>query len=241
MSQSLETYYPKVDPEAIGRALMVGDLSQLSPEDRIQYYFGLCQSCGLNPLTRPFIVIENDRGELTWYPTRECAEQLRKLHHVSMKVLSRERSPEGLYCVTVEAWTPDGRSEEAQGIVTILRKKGTWRTNEKTGKRFFQEALTPDGENIMMPMVGTELANALQKAESKAKRRATLALCGLGLPDVDERQAVRFDPQTGQLTGPAATDDQDEAALKNVTPEQAQQNIQELFGERGAETPGQEG
>jgi hypothetical protein len=142
MSQSLETYYPKVDPEAIGRALMAGDLAKLSPEDRVQYYFALCRSSGLNPLTRPFIVIQSDGGELTWYPTRECAEQLRKLHRVSMTVLSRERTEDGLYVVTVEARMPDGRVEQAQGIVSILRKKGSWKTTEK-GKNYFQDALTP--------------------------------------------------------------------------------------------------
>jgi hypothetical protein len=243
MSQSLETYYPKVDPEAIGRALMAGDLARLSPEDRVQYYFALCRSSGLNPLTRPFIVIQSDGGELTWYPTRECAEQFRKLHHVSMTVLSREKTEDGLYVVTVEARMPDGRVEQAQGIVSILRKKGSWKTTEK-GKNYFQDALTPDGEPIMTPMRGTELANALQKAESKAKRRATLALCGLGLPDVDDRPAVPFNPQTGHLADHAEAAEQAEEALKHVTPEHAATNITALF-DRSAGAPeapaGQEG
>jgi hypothetical protein len=59
-----------------------------------------------------------------------------------MTVLSRERTEDGLYVVTVEARMPDGRVEQAQGIVSILRKKGSWKTTEK-GKNYFQDALTP--------------------------------------------------------------------------------------------------
>lgn len=202
MSDALVPYLPAIDPEAVSRALLAGDLSKLSPEDRIQYYLALCHSSGLNPLTRPFIVMKAESGEMVWYATRECAEQLRKRHRVSMRVLRRE-TDEGLYCVTVEASTPDGRVEEAQGFVPVLKAKGTWKSTE-SGKRYFQEAKTQDGEPLLVPLTGKELADARHKCESKAKRRATLALCGLGLPEVDERQApavVAFDPQTGVLAG----------------------------------------
>lgn len=202
MSDALVPYLPPIDPDAVSRALLAGDLSKLSPEDRIQYYLALCHSSGLNPLTRPFIVLKAESGELLWYATRECAEQLRKRHHVSMRVLSRERTEDGLYIVTVEASTPDGRVEQAQGIVPITKPKGTWKTTD-SGKRYFQEAKTADGEPVVAPLSGKELADALHRAESKAKRRCTLSLCGLGLPEVDERQApavVPFDPQTGALT-----------------------------------------
>jgi hypothetical protein len=230
MSDALAPYMPAIDPEAIGRALLVGDLAKLSPEDRIQYYLALCHSSGLNPLTRPFIVLRSEAGEMVWYATRECAEQLRKRHRVSMRVLSRERTVDGLYIVTVEASTPEGRIEQAQGIVPILKPKGTWKTTE-SGKRYFQEGKTADGEPLLAPLTGTELANALHKAESKAKRRATLALCGLGLPEVDERQtaqAVRFDPQTGTLDEPPEPEPLPQEPAP-VGREAAQRNVALLF------------
>jgi hypothetical protein len=55
---------------------------------------------------------------------------------------------------------------------------------------------------------GESLANALMKAETKAKRRVTLSLCGLGWADESEvdsipsAQTVVVDPETGAITPP---------------------------------------
>ena len=169
-------YLPPLDPAAIEKALMAGDISKMSPEVRVQFYRALCQSCGLNPLTRPFIVLKTQGGELHWYATVGATEQLRKLHRVSTRLLSRERTPDDLYVVTVQCFTPDGRQEESQGIEYVGGLKGQ------------------------------ALGNAMMKASSKALRRATLALCGLGmgLAEVESGQVVPFDPQTGAVQLPEA-------------------------------------
>jgi len=65
-----------------------------------------------------------------------------------------------LSVVTAKAMTPDGRCTESIGAVSIIGLKG--------------EAL----------------ANALMKAETKAKRRATLDLLGLGLLDETEADTI---------------------------------------------------
>lgn len=192
-------FLPEIKPEAIEQALMCGDLQEMSPEVRVAYYLGMCQSAGLNPMTRPFIAIKGDDGKIILYPDKGCGEQLRKINRVSTKTLSRERTPDGLYIVTVLASTPDGREEESQGIVPIWKAKGDWRTNEKSGKRYFQEATDAQGNPVMVPLNGEALANALMRAETKAKRRATLALCGLGLEMPEDGQLVNFDMRTGAL------------------------------------------
>jgi hypothetical protein len=212
MSTALVPYSTEVDKEALNQAMMTGDLGQLTPEARQNYYLALCLSSGLNPLTRPFIVITAESGEKVWYATKECAEQLRKLHHVSMRVLSREHTDDGMYIVTVEARLPSGRVEEAQGIVPMTKQKGTWETSQ-AGKRYFKEARSTDGTPLTQPLFGKERADAYHRAESKAKRRATLALCGLGLPEVDNPQVVRFDPNTGLLEGEEAKPDRVARAL----------------------------
>lgn len=65
-----------------------------------------------------------------------------------------------VWLVTVRATLPSGRAEDSQGAVPIGAAKG--------------EAL----------------ANALMKAETKAKRRATLALLGLGMLDESELETI---------------------------------------------------
>lgn len=65
-----------------------------------------------------------------------------------------------LYVVVARATTPDGRTDESLGAVNIAGKKGE------------------------------DLANALMKAETKAKRRVTLSICGLGWLDEHEVDAI---------------------------------------------------
>jgi hypothetical protein len=89
----------------------------------------------------------------------------------------------------VQCRTPDERVEEAQGVVVL-------------------QGLKPP-----------EMANAIMRCETKAKRRATLALLGLGLSGMDEEagQVVAFDPHTGTLEeAPEATRPQAGALLTQV-------------------------
>lgn len=66
----------------------------------------------------------------------------------------------GIFTVTARVATPDGRSDQDIGSVCIAG------------------------------LVGEQLANAMMKAATKAKRRATLAICGLGLLDETEVETI---------------------------------------------------
>lgn len=159
--------------ELAEQVAIAGDLSKLSPEQRMQYYSEVCKSVGLNPLTRPFQYIQLN-GKLTLYTTRDATDQLRRLQGVSIAIVSRERI-EDVYVVTARATTQDGRSDESTGAVSLGGLKGE------------------------------SLANALMKAETKAKRRVTLSICGLGWLDESELDTVRdarpvgVDATTGEL------------------------------------------
>lgn len=158
---------------AIEAALVQGDLAKLTTPQRIQYYHATCASLGLNPLTKPFAYISLN-GKLVMYPLKDCTDQLRRIHRISLRIVSRERS-EDIYVVTARAIMPDGREDEATGAVTLAGLKGEL------------------------------LANALMKAETKAKRRATLSITGLGLTDESEvadipgAQRVPYDAVTGEI------------------------------------------
>lgn len=141
--------------EMMERVIAVGDLASLKPMERAQYYVRVCESVGLNPLTKPFAYITLN-GKLTLYALRDCTDQLRKIHSVSVRIVSREMDADGVYTVTARATLPNGREDESTGCVHIAGLKG---------------------EN---------LANAKMKAETKAKRRVTLSICGLGWLDESE-------------------------------------------------------
>ena len=138
--------------------LLMGDLSKLQPTDRVRYYKAVCDSLHLNPLTKPFDYI-NLNGKLTLYAKKDCTDQLRAIHGISITFPAREVI-EGCYVVTARAMNPAGRGDESTGAVAIDGLKGEAR------------------------------ANALMKAETKAKRRVTLSICGLGFPDESEIDSI---------------------------------------------------
>ncbi len=146
-------------PEAIEKALMDGDLKSLSTEERVKYYYSVCDSLGLNPLTRPFKYIVLN-GKLTLYAAKDCTEQLRNNHKVSTAIKETKMIGD-VFLVIASCTTKDGRFDESTGAVYI---KG---------------------------LVGDALANAYMKAETKAKRRGTLSICGLSFPDESELESIK--------------------------------------------------
>ena len=66
---------------------------------------------------------------------------------------------------------------------------------------------------VILPRGGDALANAVMKAETKAKRRVTLSMLGLGMTDESEMhtipsaQPVDVDHETGELQEPAQVQD----------------------------------
>lgn len=160
------------------KVITMGDLAELKPVERTQYYVKVCESLGLNPLTSPFAYIKLN-GKLTLYAKRDTTDQLRKLQSVSVTIVSREKTDD-IYVVTARATTPDGRTDESTGAVSVGGLKG--------------EAL----------------ANALMKAETKAKRRVTLSICGLGWLDETEVGDVKG-AQPVQVTSDGEVIEQDMA------------------------------
>lgn len=146
-----------VDASIIERVIAAGDLSKLQPAERVAYYVATCRSVGLNPLTKPFDYISLN-GKLTLYSTKNCTDQLRQIHGVSVDGLKRE-THQGVHVVTATV-SANGRRDEDIGAVSI------------------------DG------LKGEALSNALMKATTKAKRRATLSICGLSFVDESEIESI---------------------------------------------------
>jgi len=150
----------------IESVLMKGDLSALNPAQKLEYYSKVCESVGLNPLTKPFEYMRLSNKEVL-YATKGATEQLRNIHKISIKVVAREKI-EDVYVVTAEAMGADGRCDSATGAVAIAGLKGE------------------------------SLANAFMKAETKAKRRVTLSICGLNM--LDETEVESIPTATKQVT-----------------------------------------
>lgn len=146
--------------DVIGTLILNGDLSKLSQNEKINYYKGYCERMGLDPFTKPFDLLRLNGKEIL-YCTRSGTQQLNKKHGLSHTITSRELIDSvGVYQVTARACLPDGRCTESIGAVNIGGLKGD------------------------------AYANAIMKAETKAKRRATLDLLGLGVLDETEVETI---------------------------------------------------
>jgi hypothetical protein len=111
----------------IEKVVIGGDLSKLSTEERLTYYSHLCNTLGLNPLTRPFeYIILN--GKLILYARKDCTEQLRNIYGVSITKLERE-VVDGIYNVVAYGQKADGRQDSSLGAVNIEGLKGESKAN----------------------------------------------------------------------------------------------------------------
>lgn len=99
-----------------------GDLGKLSPDQRVNYYRSVCQSTGLNPLTKPFDYIQLS-GKLTLYARKDATDQLRKIHNVSITRLEREIVND-VYTVIAHAKDMTGREDSSIGAVNVKNLQG---------------------------------------------------------------------------------------------------------------------
>jgi hypothetical protein len=107
---------------AIEAALMHGDLSKLNENERLSYYKDVCESVGLNPLTQPFQYMTLN-NKLVLYATRACAEQLRKINKISLRLPHKEKFGD-MYVVTANAIDKDKREDESTGAVYLGSARG---------------------------------------------------------------------------------------------------------------------
>lgn len=158
-------------------------------------------------------------NNLVLYATKNCTDQIRALKGISVRVRAEALKDVGLFLVTAVATDRTGREDTSIGVVSVR---------------------SLSGEN---------LANAMMKAETKAKRRATLALAGLGFLDESEIESIPGakvevvsddgELMTGTLIGEAPAESLAEAA-KDTAPKTRGQRPAAETAPPPEETPKQE-
>jgi hypothetical protein len=130
------------------------------------------------------------QGKLTLYARRDAADQLRKIHGINIQIVSQDMS-DGVLSIHVRATDKTGRTDEDLGVVSFPEQ-----------------------------MRGDVRANTIMKAVTKAKRRVTLSISGLGWLDETEVEDIPagakkpvaapnvllHDPETGEITETTAPD-----------------------------------
>ncbi len=155
--------------ERANQALIMGDLSRLTPEEKLKHYLKVCDSVGLNPATTPFAYCSLKGSGEKLYALKGAADQLREIHGVTIEEMTSNVSS-GVLTVKIVAKNAKGRVDTDIGSVSIIN------------------------------LAGDGLANAMMKAVTKAKRRVTLSICGLGFLDESELETI---PDAKALPGPS--------------------------------------
>lgn len=143
-----------------------GNIGNLTIAQRADYIANLCVELGLNPMLKPFDFIPDGKGGLVLYANKSCTSQLRDIHNISVKKLYSGPLQVGdadvtdVYMVEVEA--------------SCVDKDGGIRTQAEVGVSYIGG------------LKGADLANKLMHTWTKAIRRATLAIKGIGIPDEEE-------------------------------------------------------
>lgn len=150
-------------------------------------------------------------GKLRLYATKDCTDQLRNLNNISIIGVPEESIVDDLFVVKVRGRNTAGREDAEIGVVPI---KG---------------------------LAAEAKANAIMKAHTKAKRRLTLSLAGLGFTDeseietIPDARRVNVDMATGEIIGdveppngqpkPPEPPRQTEAARQTDSPEEGDRHI----------------
>jgi hypothetical protein len=159
-----------------------GDLSKLTPEERLSYVFEMCHSLGLNPATKPFeYIILN--GRLALYARKDATDQLRRIYGVSINKVEIMEA-DGIFCVTTYASLPDGRTDSDIGAVNIANLKGDARANA------MMKAYTKSKRRVTLAICGLGM---LDESEIETIPGAKV-LNEIDVPkiDSDEKERVLF-------------------------------------------------
>jgi hypothetical protein len=139
-----------------------GDFSVLTKEEINTYTSFLCDKYGLDKSTQPIRFIKDKNSEnIIPYLTRNATDQLRKNLGISVIEENIQFSPNGLAC-----------------IVTVKVQDKEGRTDMDTGSVFIGG------------LVGNEYSDKIMTCVTKAKKRATISLSGIGILDETEVQGI---------------------------------------------------
>lgn len=181
MTQITQPVANDVSLDALNALIISGDMSKLNPNQKLAYYHQVCEKSGLNPFTRPFDYMVLN-GKQVLYANKGCAEQIRNIKGISISDIKQEMV-EDLIVITVQGKDSSGRVDTEMGFAPIYEPdtiiyfsdgKKQSKANPKAGKK----------------LSGDNLGNAILKAMTKAKRRLTLSMAGLGMLDETEVESI---------------------------------------------------
>jgi len=188
-----------IEPSIIASLVTTGDLSRLTPQEKISYYNYRCQQAGLDPAAKPFDLLKLN-GKEVLYANASCTQQLCGIHKLSVEITSKEKTDD-IYVVCARVKSPDGRVSENMGAVALGSLKGEALANamlKATTKAIRRTVLAHLGlgmmdetevETIPGAVTGPSLGDPrgdLSQVDHKVRDRHVSAIADLLAADAEE-------------------------------------------------------
>lgn len=179
--------------------LVNGDLAKLSASQRLDYYRQVCQSMGLNPLSKPFDYIVLN-GKMTLCARKDAADQLRKINGVSIDNVDINTDGDFI-CVTAHGHDKTGRSDVEVGVVSKRDMRGDY-------ANAMMKAVTKSKRRLTLSLCGL---GWLDETEVE-----TIPGARVGMVDTNTGELLPSgNPQTAQAAPAAPTAWDEEDFLRN--------------------------
>lgn len=178
---------------SIRKYLLTGDMNTMTEEEQASVLAQTCAHMGIDPVLGGVIAVDL-QGKKKLYVTKVATDIVARANKLTRKIVLNELCEKTFtYFVKVEISDSHGRVEEGESCVSV---------------RGFNRDQTPK------LLTGEDYGNAIMKAHTKARRRATLAWVGVQDLDfeMEDRPEVAAVSQPVTLAAPVPT----EAAPKRV-------------------------
>lgn len=185
-TQNNQTQTTQLSP--LEKVWITGDLTPLTPEQRVQYYVARCERSGLDPATQPFEYMEL-QGKLVLYAKKTATDQLALQHKLSVTITEQGMMPGSSehYYARALVTSSDGRTTEDQAVLWLKKK-------------FFDKRKPFGSPPEIVKLEGEDLSNAIMKCITKAKRRTIIAHTGLGMLDETEAETINNEKKDKEKT-----------------------------------------
>lgn len=179
-----------------------GDIGRLTSRQRVDYILNLCNSLGLNPLSRPFEFI-TFQGKVVPYVRKDATDQLRKIHNVNIQIVDK-RMEDGVYIITTRATMPNGRTDESTGAVSMGNLQGEAKANQ------IMKCETKSKRRVTLSICGLGF---LDESE---------------VSSIPGQQAVRFNHETGDMDVPVQRPVNQVQGVVSVSPDETKAIVKGL-------------
>lgn len=169
--------------QSLSKLIIDGDLSSLTDKERVLYYHSYCNMLGINPLAKPFdyIVLNN---KLVLYANKGCAEQLRKLHRISILDCNINIGSDVVTCI-VKGQNKSGRMDSSTGVVNIKGFSGDRLANA------IMKSETKAKRRLTLSLCGLNMVDETELETIQGLKQAKIDMTTHQIKDVTNQQFTK--------------------------------------------------